>query len=110
MPKTGDVVLAPFAGVTGVKERPAVVVSSSLYHSCRPDVILGLLTSQVAKSTAPTDYVLQDWTAAGLNLPSAFRGNFITLHVGVVLFQIDVLSPRDWAEIQTRLRLALAVT
>jgi mRNA interferase MazF len=72
MPAPGDVVLAPFAGPAGLKERPAVVVSSDLYHACRPDVILGFLTSQVAKATAPTDYLLQDWAAAGLRLPTAF--------------------------------------
>ena len=110
MPQPGDVVLVPFAGATGVKERPAVVVSSDLYHSCRPDVILGLLTSQLAEATAPTDYVLRDWTDAGLNLPSAFRSNFITLHVGIVILQIGELSARDWVEIHARLRLALAVT
>ncbi len=110
MPTPGDVVLVPFPGATGVKERPSVVVSSGLYHSCRPDVILGLITSQVAKSTTATDYVLQDWVAAGLQLPSAFRSNFITLDVRIVIFQIGSLSTRDWAEIQARLRLALAIT
>ena len=110
MPTPGDVILVPFAGANGVNERPAVVVSSALYHSCRPDVIVGLITSQVAKATMPTDYVLQDWTAAGLNLPSAFRSNFMTLDAGVVLFQIGVLSVSDWAEVRARLRLALAVT
>jgi mRNA interferase MazF len=109
MPTPGDVVLAPFPGVDGVKERPAVVVSSDLYHSCRPDVILGLLTSQVARATAPTDYILQDWQAAGLRLPTAFRSNFITLHLPLVIVQIGVISARDWAEVQARLRLALAV-
>ena len=102
MPTPGDVVLVPFAGATGVKERPAVVVSSDLYHSCRPDVILSLITSQVAKARAATDYVLQDWAAAGLNLPSAFRSNFMTLDVGTVIFQIGALSARDWAEVQAR--------
>ena len=109
MPTPGDVVLAPFLGHDGVKPRPAVVVSSDLYHSCRPDVILGLLTSQVAKSTALTDHLLQDWAAAGLKRPTAFRSNFMTLHVGQVIVQIGVLSARDWAEVQAHLRLAMAV-
>ncbi len=45
MPTPGDVVLVPFPGATGVKERPSIVVSSGQYHSCRPDVILGFHVS-----------------------------------------------------------------
>jgi len=110
MPTPGDIVLVPFAGASGVKERPAVVVSSDLYHSCRPDVILGIITSQIAKAKAPTDFLLRDWAAASLHLPSAFRSNFMTMDVDRVIFQIGALSTHDWAEIQARLRIALAVT
>jgi mRNA interferase MazF len=60
MPEPGDVVTVDFVGATGVKRRPAVVVSSRLYHAHRPDLILAVLTTQVATATAPTDYVLQD--------------------------------------------------
>jgi len=109
MPTPGDVVLAPFLGVNSLKDRPAVVVSSDLYHSTRPDVILGLLTTQVAKATEPTDYILQDWAAAGLRFPTAFRSNFLTIPVAQVVFQIGVLSARDWAEVQARLRTAIAI-
>ena len=68
MLKPGDVVVVDFPGVTGIKRRPAVVVSSDAYHSARPDVILGLITSQVAGSIGSTDHALADWSAAGLRL------------------------------------------
>jgi mRNA interferase MazF len=109
MPTPGDVVLAPFPGEEGLKVRPAVVVSSRLYHAHRPDVILGMITSQVIKATQPTGYRLLDWAAAGLHLPSAFRCYLFTSHVDDVITQLGVLSARDWAEVQARLRLALAV-
>jgi mRNA interferase MazF len=106
--KAGDVVVADFPGVTGIKRRPAIVVSTDLYHSHRPDVIICLLTSQVAAATAPTDYVLQDWTAAGLHRPSAARSFLATLPaVGIVA--TGQLSDRDWQEVQARLKLALAI-
>ncbi|WNN92036.1 type II toxin-antitoxin system PemK/MazF family toxin [Gloeocapsopsis dulcis] len=35
-----------FPGVTGIKRRPAVVLSSDTYHANRPDVIVGLITTQ----------------------------------------------------------------
>jgi len=47
-----------FPGVAGVKRRPSVVVSSPVYHAARPDVVVGLITSQTA-AIGPTDYVLQ---------------------------------------------------
>lgn len=55
MVKPGDVVTVDFPGVTGIKRRPAVVVSTDTYHKTRPDAILGLLTSQVTAATGPTD-------------------------------------------------------
>ncbi|HLK60158.1 MAG TPA: type II toxin-antitoxin system PemK/MazF family toxin [Chthonomonadaceae bacterium] len=79
MLQPGDVVTVPFQGVTGTKQHPAVVLSSSSYHSNRPDAILGLLTTQIADATTPTDYVLQDWAEAGLHRASAFRAFFVTV-------------------------------
>jgi len=80
-----------------------------MYHRSRPDVILALLTSQVANATAPTDYILQDWAQAGLHRPSAVRMFLATLPATTVTV-IGHLSDRDWQEVQQRLRLALAVT
>jgi mRNA interferase MazF len=42
----GDVVTVDFPGVTGIKRRPAVILSSVTYNTSRPDVIAGLLTTQ----------------------------------------------------------------
>ena len=61
MPDPGDVVTVDFAGAVGIKRRPAVIVSSSLYHAHRRDVIVGVITSQIAAAATPLDYVLQDW-------------------------------------------------
>ena len=58
--KPGDVVTVNFPGALGVKRRPAVVVSTQVYHTTRPDVVPGLLTSQITGATGPTDYILQN--------------------------------------------------
>jgi mRNA interferase MazF len=108
MLKPGDVVTVDFPGALGVKRRPAVVVSTHTYHTTRPDVVLGLLTSQTAGATGPTDYILQDWSAAGLHSSSAFRVFLATLPASSVVV-IGHLSDRDWQEVQARLRIALAV-
>ena len=79
MIQPGDVVTADFPGVVGTKRRPAIVVSTDDYHQRRPDAILGLVTSQIASASLPTDFVLQDWSSAGLHKPSAFRCFLFTL-------------------------------
>lgn len=103
------VVTVDFPGVTGYKRRPAVVVSTADYHATRPDVIIGIVTSQIAEAIAPSDYILQDWAAAGLRQPSAFRAFLVTLPQASVRV-IGRLSARDWQEIQARLRQALAIS
>lgn len=74
--KPGDVVVANFMGAVIIKRRPAVVLSSAIYHANRPDYILGLITTQVAAVIGPTDYALQDWIKIGLRQPFAFRSFF----------------------------------
>ena len=110
MPNPGDVVIYNFPGAVKTKPRPSIIVSTALYHSVRPDVILGLLTTDLASATGPTDYILQDWAAAGLYQPSAFRVYLVTPLASRVSSPIGKLSARDWHEVQARLRLALAVT
>jgi mRNA-degrading endonuclease toxin of MazEF toxin-antitoxin module len=108
MPEPGDVVTVDFVGATGVKRRPAVVVSSRLYHAHRPDLILAVLTTQVTTATAPTDYVLQDWAAAGLRRPSAFRA-YLGMATLAAVRVIGHLSAHDWGNIQACLMQALAI-
>jgi mRNA interferase MazF len=83
-------------------------LSTDIYHTHRPDVIVGLLTTNIEAATVPTDYVLKDWGAAGLHFPSAFRSYILTLDDGT-LPSIGHLSDRDWQEVQARLKLALAM-
>jgi mRNA interferase MazF len=74
----GDLVTVDFPGVTGVKRRPALVLSSATYHTARPDIIVGLITTRTS-GLGVTDYVLQDWEAAGLRVSSVFRCFIVTL-------------------------------
>jgi len=106
----GSVVVITFPGVVQTKRRPAVVVSSDGYHATRADVIVGLLTSNLAEATTPTDYILQDWAAAGLHQASLFRAFLLTRPTSAITQVVGRLSDRDWQEVQACLRLALAVT
>ena len=59
----GDLVTVDFPGVTGIKRRPAVVLSSATYHAIRPDTIVGLITSRTS-GLGITDYEPY-WTSFG---------------------------------------------
>lgn len=110
MIKPGAVVTVDFPGAMSVKRRPVVIISTAAYHAVRPDVILAVITTQTAGATSPTDYLLQDWSAAGLRRPSAFRSYLATLPAAHIIAEVGQLSDRDWQEVQARLRVALAVT
>jgi len=90
----GDVAAIDFPGVTGIKRRPAVIVSSPVYHATRPDVVVGLITSRPT-ALGPTDHVLQDWAEAGLRAPSVFRCFLATLPPTTHAVLIGHLSDRD---------------
>lgn len=103
----GDVVTVDFPGVTGIKRRPAVVLSSNTYHINRPDVIVGLITTQTI-GLGVTDYPLQDWSVAGLRVASIFRSFIVTLQPSANLLYVGHLSERDWKGVCACLKVALA--
>jgi mRNA interferase MazF len=107
--KPGVVVTVDFPGATGIKRRASVIVSTDLYHRTRPDLVIGVLTSQVDAAIQPTDYVLVDWSLAGLRLPSAFRAYFSTVPRNAVT-RIGQLSEQDWQEVRRRVALAIAAS
>ena len=97
-----------FSGSLEAKARPAVIISSDVYHNNRPDVVICFLTSQVAGATAPTDYALHNWKEAGLKQPSAFRAFYVTVRANEVT-NVGRLSDEDWSEIKERLKLAIEI-
>ena len=104
--KAGDVATVLFVGAAAPKRRPVVVVSSDEYQRHRPDVVVAILTSNLAAARTPFDYVLQDWTAAGLKQPSAFRA-YLQTDLQAEVTRIGRLSDRDWAEIRSRVAKAI---
>ena len=105
----GDVVLLDFPGTQKTKRRPALILSSRVYHRERPDIILGLITTQINSATSATDYRLQDWAHARLRRPSAFRAFFVTLPRSAVKLKVGKLSSRDWGVVREKIQLALGL-
>jgi len=102
-----DIVWIDFPGVVQTKRRPAIVLSSPTYHATRPDIIVGLVTSQTSKTTTPTDFLIQDWQEAGLRVPSAFRAFIVTLPRSSVVTSMGTLTLLDWNEVVIRVKLAM---
>jgi mRNA interferase MazF len=100
VPKQGDVVLLDFPGVVKTKRRPAIVVSGNPYHAARPDVLVGLVSTQINQATTKTDHLLTDWHQSGLSKPSAYRTFLATTPRHAITRIIGRLSDRDWQAVQ----------
>ena len=89
----GDVVLTdlPFSDLSGMKRRPAVIISAA-----HPSVDLFLLplTSQT-DHLQPGEFLLDDWRAAGLVSRSAVKRGIFTLETGSIARRVGRLSPQD---------------
>jgi len=93
-------------GAQLTKTRPAVVLSTEVYHKHRPDVVVGLITTQVPNPLTPTDCALTDWKQAGLHAASYFRLFPVTLLQHEVRL-IGRLSGSDRAAVRACLKAGL---
>ena len=106
--KPGDVVVGVLAGAQETKVRPAVVIASPTYLAERPDAVVGILPTKLARTPGTTDYVLLDWRSAGLRAESCFRAYVLTARRSE-LNVIGHLSERDWGAVRACVRAAFAV-
>ena len=102
-----DVVLVayPFSDRTGVKVRPAVVVSGP--HRSR-DLFVVPLTSR-ADRMAEGEFSLADWRNAGLNMASVVKRGLFTVHESFILKRVGTLGAMDTSRINESLRSWLVV-
>lgn len=107
----GDVVLLPFpfTDQSTTKVRPAIVVSSAEYMAIERDIIVAGVTSRLAQTEGPFDYVLTDWEEAGLRLPSALKPLLASIDPDLVLLRIGRLTASDMEGVDEVLRSALSL-
>lgn len=108
----GDVVLVPFpyTDLSAAKTRPAVVISGSIYHTIRSELLLAYTSSQIAKAHPQLDYLLLDWSAAHLPKPSFVRPKIASVEPTLIVHRIGQLSGRDLQEVDRRLIQAMSLT
>jgi len=94
-----DIVLlpVPFTDLSSRKVRPAVIVGTESRHG---DLFIVPISSQLGN----TDYSLQDWKQAGLNVECGVKAQLATVAEGLVLKSVGRLSSRDQAALDQGLR------
>lgn len=107
----GDVVLVGFvfSDETGVKRRPAVIVSSEAYHQSRQEAIIAAITSRTDRIMAG-DHLIGEWQEAGLLFPSVATGIIRTIKQGMIARQLGVMPKADMEAIDSRLRVMLGLS
>lgn len=106
------VVEVPFSDSTGVKLRPALVVSAAAFRRDLPDVIVCPISSQPRYYYRPGggDCPLTDWRGIRLRYPSTVRvSKLLAVDKRIVRRALGMLSVRDLAQVASTLRAALAL-
>ncbi len=90
----------PFSDLSSAKVRPAVVISAP--HSSQ-DILITPLTSKT-QSLLTGEFVLSDWSAAGLNVATAVKRGVYTVHESLVVKVIGQLTDADAQRLNQSLR------
>jgi mRNA interferase MazF len=102
--KRGDVILVTFVFTdeSGMKQRPAVVVSTDSYNNKRGEAIISAITSRVDRALAG-DHLVVDWKGAGLLFPSVATGIIRTVKQNMIVRKIGVMPYPDMLAIDNNL-------
>ena len=97
-----DVILVryPFSDLSNSKVRPAVVVSAT--HISQ-DIFITPLTSKTTSLLAG-EFVLNDWSSAGLNVPTAVKRGLYTVKKSLIVTSLGQLVELDAEQLQESLR------
>lgn len=107
--KRGDVVLVgfEFSDASGIKRRPALVISGDAYQRGRQEVIVAAITSNVSRLFG--DHPIKGWREAGLLYPSVVTGIVRTVKAGMVERRLGTLPPEDLERSSRQLRESLGL-
>jgi mRNA-degrading endonuclease toxin of MazEF toxin-antitoxin module len=95
-----------FTSGTGVKQRPAVVLTAKPYHDSRTDAIVVAVTGSVQVGYHG-DCDIFDWKTAGLAKKSKAKGVLQTIDRTSVDYQYGQLTTADLQRVQDSVRLVL---
>lgn len=97
-----DIILVryPFSDLSSSKVRPAVVLSAP--HPSQ-DIIITPLTSRTSSLLAG-EFMLNEWVAAGLNVPTVVKRGVYTVRESLVIRVVGKLVDIDAAQLDQSLR------
>ena len=107
----GDVVLVSFifADETGVKRRPAVIISSDAYHTGRDEAIIAAITSRTDRILVG-DHLIAAWQSAGLLFPSVATSIIRTIKQDMINRRLGSLPTQVMRATDSKLKLALGLS
>jgi mRNA interferase MazF len=96
----------PFSDLSSSKVRPAVIVSAP--HMSH-DLMIVPITSRLT-GLMPGEFILTEWRAAGLNVPSAIKRGIYTVESSLVVKLLGQLTAPDALQLGASIRAWLAIT
>lgn len=108
--RRGDVVLVGFifTDESGVKQRPAIVISSYIYSEQRREVIISAVTSQTERLLTG-NHLISYWRESGLLFPSVATGIIRTIKQNMIIRKLGTMAETDMDKIDEQLRIALGL-
>ena len=103
--KRGDMILVGFlfSDESGLKHRPAVVLSSQAYHRNRREVVVAAVTSNVDRVSFG-DHLLAGWKEAGLLFPSLVTGILRTIKSEMIHRKLGSIPHREMKSVDLNLQ------
>ena len=113
--RRGEVVVVnvPYSDRSGVKARPALVLSTERFHRTLPDVIVCPISSQPRfyRRPGPGDCPLRNWPSIGLRYPSTVRvSKILAVDKQIVKRTLGSLSGLDLGRVEAIVRQVLDLT
>ena len=108
--KRGDMVLVSFlfSDESGLKHRPAVVLSSPAYHRNRKEIVVAAVTSNVDRVLFG-DHLLAGWKEAGLLFPSLVTGIIRTIKSQMIHCRLGSIPLREMTSVDLNLQKILGL-
>lgn len=93
----GDIILVPFpfSNQSGLKKRPAVVISSKSYNLISLDLVIIAVTSQISLNLGIGESSIYDWRQAGLLKESMIKPAIATIEQNLIIKKLGKLSVAD---------------
>ena len=106
--RRGDILLVDFVFTegTGTRRRPALLLTSDTYNRGRQEAIVAAIISNTDWLLVG-DYLIAEWSAAGLRFPSVATGIIRTIKQWDIVRKLGSISPRDMTGVEASLRLTL---